>query len=248
MRILLVAPEFPDINSAPEIRTITELHTVAIYNGSVSLHDLYEVCRNNDYDVIHIASHAGKSGNSDAFHAWIELSNHEVLTPQDIVNLTSFAQAKLVFLNTCDSSIIASYITLHSVPACVYTNIDLKDKNAWIMPMSFYTTLSWMEKSGSVDMHRSFILSAPTSGIYGWSSSSHEYQEYLLEPIIRKIEEMSAHVLSSDENMRRLERSIEKVLHTAMVDRKNNSAIAVVFIAIIVLVSVIPDLILYRLN
>lgn len=249
MRILLVAPEVPNLNATQEIRTITEIHSVTIYNGAVSLHDLYEVCRNNRFDIIHVISHSGKSGNSDRFEAWVELSEKEFLTPQDIVNLASLSKAKLIFLNGCDSSIIASYLTLHAVPSAIYTNIDLVDKSAWVMPMSFYTTLASMESIDSVDYHRAYIVSAPHSGVYGWSSSIQEYQAYILKPVLDKIDELYEHVLTTDANMAKFEAMVEATLTRAFAKSQRHTYIAFGTLALIfAFVSIIPDYILFSVR
>lgn len=83
MRVLLIAPDLADINNIPEIRDLTEMHRVMVFNGTVRLRDLYEYCRRHEVDVIHVVSHSDAM--TEGKPPSIMLSNDEVITPQDLV-------------------------------------------------------------------------------------------------------------------------------------------------------------------
>jgi hypothetical protein len=187
MRVLLIAPDMADINAIPEIRDLTRMHRVAVFSGSVHARDLYEYCRTNEVDIIHIVSHSdnGDDGNSNPI---IVLSEGETLGPQDLVSMAHSCNAKLLFLNTCNSAVFASYATRRGVGAAIYTTRAIKDSSAWKAPMRFYSTLEVMLRHNAVDFHVAFMDAIPDDGTYGWNTSNSDYQAYMIAPILRKID------------------------------------------------------------
>lgn len=156
MRLLMIAPEQPGINSIPEIRLITRTHHVSLLNGPVSKKDVYEACRASDFQGIHIASH----GTPDC----IVLSGQETLSNEDVAQLGRMCGAQFIFSNTCMSSHTASYLVGHGIQYVIYTNDNVKDAEAWKMPAAFYDVL---QNGHGKDVIGAFRVADSGEGNYG---------------------------------------------------------------------------------
>lgn len=214
MRILLIAPERPGITNDPELRDIADKHTVLPYTGTVTTRELYQVCQQNRFDIIHIIDH-NEPGTDRDNSSVIPLSGGDKLTGLDIVNMAKAAgtwsndpdegRAAGLFLNTCNSSFYATYATRRGIPWAVYTTLDIYDKAAWKAPWAFYNALHEMEDADGVDLYRAY-LSIGDSGLYGWAASHNEYRTLLLSPILEKLE----HIDTCLDDLRETLKSIDK--------------------------------------
>lgn len=185
MRVLLIAPDLADINNIPEIRDLTEMHRVMVFNGTVRLRDLYEYCRRHEVDVIHVVSHSDAM--TEGKPPSIMLSNDEVITPQDLVMMAQWSKTRMLFLNTCSSAVFATYATRRGIPSAIYTTRSIRDDSAWKVPMGFYSSVERMVRENNVDFYQAYLESVPDTGDYGWSTSTSEYQAYMLKPVLEKI-------------------------------------------------------------
>lgn len=137
MKILLLVPDVtPRLDTVPEIRSLTSLHQVTVLSGSLSNRELYEAAQRGNYDIIHVGAH------TDTFHR------------DDLLQVARVSNASLVLLNACVAGALASFLVAHGVPYVVATNIELKDNEAWKMPVAFYEYLARQE-------HHQEIISFP---------------------------------------------------------------------------------------
>jgi hypothetical protein len=173
VRILLIAPNQPDINAIPEIRALSDTHQTTVLNGHVSSQDIYSYIKNRAYDIIHFATHQAADENT---YDKILLSGGETLDLAGVTHIVKLASASLVFFNLCNASRFAAYLVRHGVPACIYTTIALKDSVAWQTPWHFYEEVRRQEAvSKPVEFRRIFDLTDPGDGVYGWNSGIDYY-------------------------------------------------------------------------
>lgn len=165
MNILLVAPGISDINSVPEIRTITAAHRTTVYNGVVTVQDLYSAVTNNSYDVIHFATHMEADETSlDE----ILLSNDERLDLNGATRIAKLGKVKLVMFNVCMASRFASYMVRNKIPCIIYTTVAIADHSAWELPAAFYEECRRAEKENRlVDFKEIFDSVDSGDGRYG---------------------------------------------------------------------------------
>ena len=191
MRILLIAPDQPDINNIPEIRALSDTHQTTVLNGRVSNQDIYNYIGRSAYDVVHFATH--QAATEDAFDK-ILLSNGELLDLAAVTHIAKLSNARLIFFNLCNASRFAAYLVRHGVPACIYTTLALKDSNAWQTPWHFYEEARRQEKvNPHVELRRIFDQVDPGDGIYGWNSG----MDYYLSTI-EDIQSTLARLIESD--------------------------------------------------
>lgn len=163
MRVLLVVPGFDGINSFPEIDLITSMHRVRLLQGEVDKQRLFNDVRENQYSVVHFASHSSPAG--------VELSDG-IVTPEEVSQIIRLSSASLVFFNSCDSGRLADYAVRHGVKYAIHTNTELDDALAWQMPLAFYRFLKDQEASAlPVDYTEAFMFADTGEGIYGLSVS-----------------------------------------------------------------------------
>lgn len=157
MRVLLIAPDNADLAAYPEIRDITSLShiQVQVLNGPVTLRDIYDAVRHGNFDVIHFAAHS----NSE----YLQLSNGERLYARDELQIAKMADVDLVFFNTCDSARHAAMLVRNGVPYAIATTVELPDKDAWKMPLSFYT---YLNDQVTVDFAAAFEAAISGDGTY----------------------------------------------------------------------------------
>jgi hypothetical protein len=163
LRVLLVAPQVANINAIPEIRTIAGLHRIFPLNGYVSLKDVYDAARADNYDIIHFAIHS----NTDALHL-----NGDTLTPEDVAQIARLAHTKLVVLNSCYSGRHASFAVSHGVDFAIYSNIEVVDATAWKFPIALYEFLyDQISASRQVNYAKAFNDADAGDGNYGITSA-----------------------------------------------------------------------------
>jgi hypothetical protein len=160
IRVLLVAPDQPGISSISEVRTITALLRVTVLNGTVTAQDIYSEARHGKYDVLHVATHSED-------HA-VHLSGGETLSPEDVAQVARLCGAQLILFNSCRSGLMAAYAVAHDVPAAIYCNVELLDREAWKLPLSFYSLLAEQDTAlGVLDIASAFHGADTGEGLYG---------------------------------------------------------------------------------
>jgi len=249
MRILLIAPEQPGINSDPEVRYISAMHRVHVLAGRVSAQNLYEACQHNTYEILHIVDHNAQGVDRET-PSKIPLSNGESLDAQDIVELAQACNAQGIFLNTCNSSFYASYAVRRGVNFSVFTTLEIRDNSAWKAPLVFYSALEQQEKAGTVDFYAAY-LSLSDDGVYGWTSSRARYQSFLLAPVMQRFDDIEKQIFELKDTRRndldsvdqRLRERIRTELHRV---RANEILWLAVALAVVLLVSVIGDVVMWN--
>lgn len=160
IRVLLIAPDQPGVNSIPEVRTITALLRVTVLNGTVTAQDIYAEARYGKYDVLHFVTH------SEDYAA--RLSNDETLSPEDVAQVARLCGAQLIMFNSCRSGVLAAYAVRHSVPFAIHCNIELLDREGWKLPLAFYSLLAeQMASTGVLDIPAAWDGADTGEGLYG---------------------------------------------------------------------------------
>lgn len=135
MNILLVAPNMSNINSVPEIRTITATHRTHVLNGNVTIQDIYSAVTNSSFDVLHFATHMEDDTSTlDE----ILVSNGERLDLIGATRIAKLGHVKLVMFNVCMASRFAAYMVRNKIPCIIYTTVAIEDRIAWELPAAFY--------------------------------------------------------------------------------------------------------------
>lgn len=174
MRILLVAPTDNSIQPTSEIRTLSSMHKVYLLNGVVTQEDVYAAANNNQFDAIHFLTH----GSSEV----LALSEGAFMKADDVVAVTRQSQAKIVFINACDTAKIGNAVVAKTDASVISTSVDIDDSEAWKLPMTFYTNINRREQLNHItDHHRmyveQFLESDAGDGTYGISINPRDYLE-----------------------------------------------------------------------
>lgn len=198
MRILLVAPDQQGLNLLPEIRRISEIHTVHTLNGDVTIDDLYNAVQHNHYHIIHYATHCGgDDGQLDT----LVLSNAN-LDLAAAAQIAKLARTKLVFLNACQTARFAAYLIQHGTPEAIFTTVAIEDRVAWRTPVAFYERCHRAEAAGEPLNFNEMLRSVESgNGHYCWVGAPSAAAN--LTPIwdaIRKIEGKLAEILTIIDN------------------------------------------------
>lgn len=160
IRVLLVAPDQPGVNSIPEVRTITALLMVTVLNGTVTAQDIYSEARHGKYAVLHFVTHSEDYA--------VHLSNGETLSPEDVAQVARLCGAQLIMFNSCRSGVMAAYAVAHDVPCAIYCNVELLEREAWKLPLAFYSLLAEQAAElGIIDIPGAFNGADTGEGLYG---------------------------------------------------------------------------------
>lgn len=162
-----------NIDTIPEIRTITAQHKTHVLNGSVTAQDIYAAVSNNEYDALHFATHIR---NEPRLLDEIMLSNGETLDLNSATRFARLANARLVMFNTCMAARFATYMVRNRIPCVIYTTVAIEDRTAWELPCAFYEQCKRAEKSGqAIDFKAIFDLVDDGGGTYGILNSGDYY-------------------------------------------------------------------------
>lgn len=131
---MICAPESVELNTAFEIREIQQKHRITILSGVVTKSDVYRTCRSNAFDVLHFAGHGGAEG--------VLLSYGELLTPPEIGQLCRMSHTRLIFFNSCETGVPATYATRHGAEMAFFAIRKLPDEDAWKLPLVFYNSIA----------------------------------------------------------------------------------------------------------
>lgn len=177
MRILLVAPDQPDLSWASEIENVTYGHHATVLAGKVDDARLTNASAGESYDVVHFVAHADDEG--------VEMGGW-ILPPIQVAQLARHVGAQLVFLNTCRSLFMPQFLIDQHIPAVIShtSKSGVNDRNALKIATYFYEKLS--QNKG--DFHKAYMAVSPHDGTFSWSSNG----SYLgaLEPLAHQISAM----------------------------------------------------------
>lgn len=190
MNILLIAPDNLGLNTIPEIRTLTELHKTYVLNGTVTINDIQNIVSHTKYDAIHFATHLANTKNFTD----ILLSNNEILDRDELVQIIKNSKCKLVFFNLCSAARLGAFVSRRTDASAIFTTIDLDDRDAWKIPLLFYTECSILERNKKLLIFKEiFNFVDEETSKYGFSSSS-KYADYILEPIFVELDELRTNI------------------------------------------------------
>lgn len=131
MRVLIVAPGQPGLNTVPEVRLIQSWHHTSTLNGEVTAQDVYQAARDTAFDIIHFATHGGPDG--------VALSGGVLLTAEDIAQVVRLKETPELFFNACSTGSLAAYAVRHGVRTAICAEVDILDSAAWKLPLAFYS-------------------------------------------------------------------------------------------------------------
>lgn len=131
MRVLIVAPDQPGLNTIREVRLIQTWHHTSTLNGLVTAEDVFRACQETPFDIIHFATHGGPEG--------VLLSEGTILTAEDIAQVARLKETPELFFNACNTGRLASYTVRHGVRTAICAEIDIVDSGAWKLPLAFYS-------------------------------------------------------------------------------------------------------------
>lgn len=207
MRVLLICPNQPGINNIPEIRALSELHRTYVLSGPVTVAEIYQAVRKQEYDVIHLATHTL----SDKDYNKFAINGNEVLTADDLIQIGKLARNTLFFFNACHSAKTSIYIVKRTKAAAIFTTVEIEDVNAWKVPLSFYEMCADAEEHGKVvDYREAFNAIDDESGIYGYLSSKLQYEE-LVQQLTKTVHELSATVVELQQAIANITQAMPKI-------------------------------------
>jgi hypothetical protein len=137
------------------VRRIQTYHDCSTLYGTVTIEDVYRLCQEKQFDVLHFASHGGPAG--------IQLSNNVIMTPEDIAQAMRLRETRGVFLNSCNTGSVSSYIVRHGGTWGISSEIDLPDSKAWLLAAAFY---SHQRNGASKDFVGAWVLADSGDGEY----------------------------------------------------------------------------------
>lgn len=181
LKVLLVAPTVERIDSSPEIKALTALQRirVAVLTGHVSAQHVFEAVDRNSYDIVYFAVH------SDSEHIAL---NGARLSSESIGQIAKLAGASVVFFNSCNSGKHASFLVQRGVQWGIFLNVELKDEQAWRMPLLFFDQLNkQIVESNNPSIPKAFFDAIPGDGTYGITSS---YDRAGFLPVQRQLNTM----------------------------------------------------------
>jgi len=138
VKVLLIAPTFPDLSWDKEIGAITESVTTAVLTGKVTLRLIRSAVLKEHYDIIHIVAHACAEG--------VKLGD-ELLTCEDLAKVARQGRVKILFLNACDTVVCGQHAVDNGVDVAICYRVDVMDDAAWEIAKVFYSTLAQDEEA-----------------------------------------------------------------------------------------------------
>lgn len=186
MNILLIAPDQPGINNIPEVRNMSEMHRVHVFNGTVDFESLHDAVRHNSYDAIHFATHMKADATALDIMA---LSSDDYIDLDRAVSLCKLANARIAVFNLCLAARFAAYVVHRGIYFAIYTTVEIPDVDAWTLPVSFYERVRRAERQNTTTIDYYEILESINTGngVYHWTASTN-YFAGLITPIESKID------------------------------------------------------------
>lgn len=193
MKILLIAPRHRDINQVPEIRQLTSLHRTTVLHGDISVQNIFDEVRQQDYDIVHFATDLVSERNDEMY-----ISEKESMGLADTDSILKLSKAKMVFFNFCSSARFATYVTNRGLDCAIYTTIPIEDRLAWRFPLAFYEQLKRKEANALFSFNEIYDMIAPSDGSYGWVAGIKFYQSFF-RLMREQIEQLSKEIKTLSE-------------------------------------------------
>lgn len=182
LRVLLVAPRKGDLGSVDEevqdiLSSGLEVKTLL---GKVSATDVIREVRENQFDVLWLATHGDNAG--------VELSGLERITAAELVPLVR-GRFKLVVLNTCNGFGIAKMIQIQANVGVICSAISVPDTSAY----KFGSNLS------SALVEQATIADAYLASLFGNDEIYHYFpalkpSQDSIDTLVKKIDELTTKV------------------------------------------------------
>jgi hypothetical protein len=187
-RVLFIAPSDSGLDVAPEIDSLSELgYEARALQGEVSAARVFEAVRRSRYDIVHFACHSLPD------QGGLALSRGEALDIDGILQVVRMADAKLVFLNACDTARLGQILVDEHVMAVITTLIKVDDKVAKQTAQTFYQQLAL-----TGNPHGAFKAARPaTRAVFQWLTNG-TYQELMLQPIMTRLDEITDAIGSNE--------------------------------------------------
>jgi hypothetical protein len=148
------------------VRRIQAWHDCSTLYGNVTVEDVYRLCQEKQFDVIHFATHGGPDG--------IQLSKGVTMTSEEISQCLRLRETKGLFLNACRTGRVASYAVRHGATWAISSEIDLPDDQAWKLASAFY---SHQRNGNAKNFVGAYILADSGDGEYTLTVSPTWIQE-----------------------------------------------------------------------
>jgi len=188
-RILFIAPSGTGLNVSPEIDTIERLgFSVRSVEGDVTSDRLFNIAVESgaQYDIIHFATHASEDG--------ILLSHAEKLSKGGLLQIARKVNAKVIFLNACETSDFCHWLADNDVPVTIGVKAEISDTVARHTAQVFYAKLAETN-----DIRSAYKLSKPADiGIYVLVTDGN-YTNAINQPILDRFDKFERFIVNSME-------------------------------------------------
>jgi hypothetical protein len=154
------------VDAIPEVRRIQAWHDCSTLYGTVTTEDVYRLCQEKQFDVLHFATHGGPEG--------VQLSNGVIMTSEEISQCLRLRETKGLFLNACRTGRVASYAVRHGATWAISSEVDLPDDQAWKLASAFY---SHQRNGNAKNFVGAYILADSGDGEYTLTVSPTWIQE-----------------------------------------------------------------------
>jgi hypothetical protein len=185
-RVLLIVPE-SGMGVIPEIDAIqfdAGFNTMNL-QGRVTRERLFAAIRNRQFDIVHYAGHASRSG--------VEISDGVLLDAPSLVQIARSVHALLIFLNGCDTAALGQTLVDEHIPNAICTLSEIADSMARETAQLFYNALS-----STGDIRAAYNMSKPpVTG--GYSMFTNGTSDVSLSPIIEKLTEIATFMVRNDQ-------------------------------------------------
>jgi len=160
-RILIIAPDLPGISVDTEVEAITRTLPATVLGGTVTLERVERAIAGEEYDILHIATHASNEG--------VKLSD-VTMSDQILTHIAKRIRARLVFLNACNTPRIGQYLINNDIPCAISYTIEVMDNVAWSLATSYYAQLI----RDDLDYREAYEYIAPDDGSLIWFATEEE--------------------------------------------------------------------------
>jgi hypothetical protein len=172
-RILLIAGD-SDLNTHPEVLAVQRAGRA---QRAHTLEDIYEITKDQEFDIIHIAAHGDDTG--------VQIGG-DFLKMDILARIAKKVRAQLVYFNSCNSARLGQYLIDNGIPAVIMTSTAIDDtQDAWTIAGYFYSEVS---RNGG-DLKRGYQVVKPDDGSLIWLSNGR-YMDMEIAPIMDGLDQI----------------------------------------------------------
>lgn len=174
-RILLIAPDHPDLNWPVELEQVGSKHQVVPLLGRVDQERVTRATTGQRFDVIHVASHSGDDG--------VQLSDGW-LSKEQFGQMARHVRCAVVFFNSCNSARLGQYMIDMGIMTVIDWTIPVVDGDAIRTAAYFYDELAV-----EGDLRRAYDKVNPRDGSLSFLAGQG-YIEDLIRPVVQQMSEL----------------------------------------------------------